>query len=239
MPGGDRVHRNRRRASIPGRVLRRGPLTSGGLPECPQVRLPRGHPVPRLTGPRALTVSRDPLSTGVRIDEPDLLWSDGRQRQTRGDSGTQSHGTGLLPVSRVAETGGWQCRSGLARNGSLRQRPSPAAAEPPAARHRGRFGGHAHRPARGRAGRGDDVRRRRPWPKSPLPDGAFGGTTTATVNPGGEGTWARAFCYQDGAMVYGQYVQGGRQQPRHVPAWANAELERRLRHVHRRGARLA
>ena len=40
-----------------------------------------------------------------------------------------------------------------------------------------------------------------------VPDGVFGGTVTATVNPGGEGTWARAFCYQNGALVYGQYVR--------------------------------
>jgi hypothetical protein len=40
-----------------------------------------------------------------------------------------------------------------------------------------------------------------------VPDGTFGGTTVATVNPGGDGAWARAFCYQDGALVYGQYVR--------------------------------
>jgi hypothetical protein len=39
-----------------------------------------------------------------------------------------------------------------------------------------------------------------------VPDGFFGGTVTATANPGGTDAWARAFCYQDGQMVYGQYV---------------------------------
>ncbi len=40
-----------------------------------------------------------------------------------------------------------------------------------------------------------------------VPDGTFGGTTTATVNPGGSDAWARAFCYQEGKLVYGQYVR--------------------------------
>lgn len=40
-----------------------------------------------------------------------------------------------------------------------------------------------------------------------VPDGAFAGTTTATVNPGGSGTWAYARCYQDGTLVYAQYVR--------------------------------
>lgn len=38
-----------------------------------------------------------------------------------------------------------------------------------------------------------------------VPDGVFGGSVTATVNPGGTDTWARAFCYQNGQLVYGQY----------------------------------
>lgn len=39
-----------------------------------------------------------------------------------------------------------------------------------------------------------------------VPDGVFGGTTTATANPG-DGSWALAACYQNGAQVYGQYVK--------------------------------
>ena len=42
-----------------------------------------------------------------------------------------------------------------------------------------------------------------------VPDGQFGGTTTATVNPGGSGTWARARCYQHGSLVYTEYVYAG------------------------------
>jgi hypothetical protein len=38
-------------------------------------------------------------------------------------------------------------------------------------------------------------------------DGYFAGQVTATVNPGGEGVWAYAACYQRGNMVYGQYVK--------------------------------
>lgn len=40
-----------------------------------------------------------------------------------------------------------------------------------------------------------------------VPDGVFAGTTTATVNPGGSGTWAYARCYQGGVLVYAQYVR--------------------------------
>jgi hypothetical protein len=39
-----------------------------------------------------------------------------------------------------------------------------------------------------------------------VPDGAYAGTTTATVNPGGD-AWARARCYQNGMMVYSQSVR--------------------------------
>lgn len=39
-----------------------------------------------------------------------------------------------------------------------------------------------------------------------VPDGVFAGTTTATVNPGGD-TWVRGRCYQDGSLVYEQYVK--------------------------------
>jgi hypothetical protein len=40
-----------------------------------------------------------------------------------------------------------------------------------------------------------------------VPDGVFAGTTTATVNPGGSGSWAFAQCYQGGTLVYAQYVE--------------------------------
>jgi hypothetical protein len=39
-----------------------------------------------------------------------------------------------------------------------------------------------------------------------VPDGVFAGTTTATLNPGGS-TYAYARCYQDGTLVYAQYVR--------------------------------
>ena len=41
-----------------------------------------------------------------------------------------------------------------------------------------------------------------------VPDGAYGGTTVATVNPGGD-VWVRARCYQGGNLVYEQYVRPG------------------------------
>ena len=40
-----------------------------------------------------------------------------------------------------------------------------------------------------------------------VPDGVFAGTTTATLNPGGTGTWAYAACYQNDTLVYAQYVK--------------------------------
>jgi len=40
-----------------------------------------------------------------------------------------------------------------------------------------------------------------------VPDGTFAGTTTATLNPGGSETWAMAACYQNGTIVYKQYVK--------------------------------
>lgn len=40
-----------------------------------------------------------------------------------------------------------------------------------------------------------------------VPDGTFGGTTTATLNPGGSDIWAMAECYQNGTIVYRQYVR--------------------------------
>ncbi len=38
-----------------------------------------------------------------------------------------------------------------------------------------------------------------------VPDGVFAGTTTATANPGGEGTWVHAKCYQAGSLVLEQW----------------------------------
>lgn len=40
-----------------------------------------------------------------------------------------------------------------------------------------------------------------------VPDGVFGGTTTATLNPGGSGVWAHAECFQAGKRVYAEYVK--------------------------------
>ena len=36
-----------------------------------------------------------------------------------------------------------------------------------------------------------------------VPDGVFGGTTTATANPGGD-AWVKARCFQNGTLVYYQ-----------------------------------
>lgn len=40
-----------------------------------------------------------------------------------------------------------------------------------------------------------------------VPDGIFAGTTTGTINPGGSDIWAMAECYQNGTIVYRQYVK--------------------------------
>jgi hypothetical protein len=40
-----------------------------------------------------------------------------------------------------------------------------------------------------------------------VPDGVFAGTSTATANPGDDGTWVMAECYQNGTVVYRQYVK--------------------------------
>jgi hypothetical protein len=40
-----------------------------------------------------------------------------------------------------------------------------------------------------------------------VPDGQYGKTVTATVNPGGTSSWARALCYQNRELVYGEYVR--------------------------------
>lgn len=39
-----------------------------------------------------------------------------------------------------------------------------------------------------------------------VPDGVFSGTVTATVNPGGDGTFVRMECFQNGRLVGGQFV---------------------------------
>jgi hypothetical protein len=40
-----------------------------------------------------------------------------------------------------------------------------------------------------------------------VPDGTFAGTTTATANPGDDGTWVMGECFQNGTIVYRQYVR--------------------------------
>jgi len=40
-----------------------------------------------------------------------------------------------------------------------------------------------------------------------VPDGSFAGTTTATANPGDPGTWVMGECFQNGTIVYRQYVK--------------------------------
>jgi hypothetical protein len=40
-----------------------------------------------------------------------------------------------------------------------------------------------------------------------VPDGVFGGLTTATANPGDDGTWVFAECQQNDVAVYRQYVK--------------------------------
>ncbi|MBF8289524.1 MAG: hypothetical protein HW391_492 [Chloroflexi bacterium] len=38
-------------------------------------------------------------------------------------------------------------------------------------------------------------------------DGSFAQTTVATANPGDDGTWVMAECFQNGTIVYRQYVR--------------------------------
>jgi hypothetical protein len=40
-----------------------------------------------------------------------------------------------------------------------------------------------------------------------VPDGVFGGLTTATANPGDEGTWIMAVCYQNGGVALQTWVK--------------------------------
>ena len=40
-----------------------------------------------------------------------------------------------------------------------------------------------------------------------IANGTFANTTTATANPGTEGTWVMAECFQNGTVVYRQYVK--------------------------------
>ncbi|MCI0583758.1 MAG: hypothetical protein L0227_12875 [Chloroflexi bacterium] len=61
--------------------------------------------------------------------------------------------------------------------------------------------------ARGEPGAADDAFAGRNSGVLTIPDGTFGSTTTATANPGGEGTWVKAECFQDGTIVYRQYVK--------------------------------
>jgi len=54
--------------------------------------------------------------------------------------------------------------------------------------------GHGHGPGGGGGGSDASVT---------VPDGVFGGTTTATANPGGD-FWLKARCFQNGTLVYYQ-----------------------------------
>ena len=40
-----------------------------------------------------------------------------------------------------------------------------------------------------------------------IADGSFASTTVATANPGTDGTWVMAECYQNDVLVYRQYVK--------------------------------
>jgi hypothetical protein len=58
-----------------------------------------------------------------------------------------------------------------------------------------------------------------------VPDGVFGGTTTATANPGGD-AWVRIFCYRGGDKVLGAYerVNGDNQATFRLgptPSWSS------------------
>ncbi|TAK01080.1 MAG: hypothetical protein EPO36_06565 [Chloroflexota bacterium] len=61
--------------------------------------------------------------------------------------------------------------------------------------------------ARGEPGGADDAFAGRNSGVLTIPNGTFAGTTTATANPGGEGTWVMAECFQNGTIVYRQYVK--------------------------------
>lgn len=61
--------------------------------------------------------------------------------------------------------------------------------------------------ARGEPGGVDDALAGRYKSTLTIPDGAFASTTTATANPGGENTWVMAECFQNGTIVYRQYVK--------------------------------
>jgi hypothetical protein len=61
--------------------------------------------------------------------------------------------------------------------------------------------------ARGEPGGADNALAGRHGGALTIPDGTFAGTTTATANPGTEGTWVMGECYQDGTLVYRQYVR--------------------------------
>jgi hypothetical protein len=61
--------------------------------------------------------------------------------------------------------------------------------------------------ATGEPGGADDALAGRNSGTLSIPDGSFGGTTTATANPGGAGAWVMAECFQNGTVVYRQYVQ--------------------------------
>jgi hypothetical protein len=61
--------------------------------------------------------------------------------------------------------------------------------------------------ARGEPGGADGALAARNSGTLTIPDGSFASTTTATANPGTEGTWVMAECFQNGSVVYRQYVR--------------------------------
>ena len=63
-----------------------------------------------------------------------------------------------------------------------------------------------------------------------VPNGVFAGTTTGTVNPGGSDIWAMAECYQNGTVVYRQYVKNNAQNTvtftlGPTPSWSGGDAE--------------
>jgi hypothetical protein len=61
--------------------------------------------------------------------------------------------------------------------------------------------------ARGEPGAAGDAFAGRNSGTLTIPDGTFASKTIATANPGDEGTWVMAECFQNGSVVYRQYVK--------------------------------
>jgi hypothetical protein len=60
---------------------------------------------------------------------------------------------------------------------------------------------------RGEPGSATDAMAARATGTVSVPDGVFGGTTTATANPGDDGTWVIVDCSQNDVIVYRQAVK--------------------------------